>query len=146
MKSLVATLLLILCPLARTQDLVAILDIKFVKETEDVAEWMCYEENDQDCHPWAYFYLFDAKVKKIVAGDLNEKKFRILFGKHALKRGAHRNIIVTLSKLEKNKEAEYQVTEWGEEKEMYCFHQEANKKYNVRLQSSETNLNCYDKK
>ena len=146
MNKLFPFVLLLFSPLAYSQDLVAILDLKFVKETKDAAAWMCYGENDNDCHPWAYFYVFDAKVKKVISGNLTEKKIRVLFGRHALKQGRHKNVIATLSKLEKNSEAEYQILEWGTKREMYCFSSEGNKMYNVRLESSDINLKCYEQK
>ena len=146
MNKLFAFLLLLFSPLTYSQDLVAILDLEFVKETNDAAAWMCYGENDNDCHPWAYLYVFDAKVKKVISGDLTEKKIRVLFGRHALKQGRHKNVIATLSKLDKNSEAEYQILEWGTKREMYCFSGEGNKMYNVRLESSGIDLKCYEQK
>ena len=146
MTKLFTLFLILLSPLAYTQDLVAILDLKFVKKTDNAAAWMCYGENDEDCHPWAYFYIFDAKVKDVISGELNKKKIRVLFGRHALKQGRHKNVIATLSKLERGEEAEYQILEWGTKKEMYCFSGEGNKMYNVRLESSDIDLKCYEQK
>ncbi|WP_041590169.1 hypothetical protein [Teredinibacter turnerae] len=144
MKKLLALILILLSPLAYTQDLVVVLDLKFIKETEDAAAWMCYGESDEDCHPWAYFYVFEAKVKKVISGELSKNKIRVLFGRHALKKGSHKSVIATLSKLEKSKEADYQILEWGTIKEMYCFSHDENKIYNVRLESSDIDLKCYE--
>lgn len=51
MKKLFLYSTLLLSPLAYTQDIVAVLDLMFVKETEDAAAWMCYGENNDNCYP-----------------------------------------------------------------------------------------------
>lgn len=127
------------------EEIVAILDLKFEKETEDVAAWMCYGENEEDCHPWAYFYVFNAKVKEVISGELTQKQIKVIFGRHALRKGRHKNVIAKLSKLTDATYAEYQIQEWGTKKSMYCFSNEANKLYNVRLDSSKADLMCYEK-
>lgn len=131
--------------LSFAKEIVAVLDLKFEKETEDVAAWMCYGDNEDDCHPWAYFYVFNAKVKEVVSGQLKEKRIKVIFGRHALKKGNYKNVIAKLSKLTESTEAEYQIQEWGAKKNMYCFSDESNKLYNVRLESSKADLMCYEK-
>lgn len=144
-KLFVAIYFLFLSSFSFATEIVAVLDLKFEKETEDVAAWMCYGENEDDCHPWAYFYVFNAKVKEVVSGKLEEKQIKVIFGRHALKKGNHKNVIAKLSKLTESKDAEYQIQEWGTKKNMYCFSNESNKLYNVRLESSKADLMCYEK-
>ena len=111
-KLLLYIFLLSLSSLSLANEIVAILDLKFEKETEDVAVWICYGENEDDCHPWAYFYVFNAKVKEVVSGELKEKQIKVIFGRHALKKGNHKNVTAKLSKLKESTEAEYQIQEW----------------------------------
>jgi hypothetical protein len=144
-KLLLCIILLSFSSLSFANDVVAVLDLKFQKETEDVAAWMCYGENEDDCHPWAYFYVFNAEVKEVISGELKKNRITVIFGRHALKKGNHKNVIATLSKLTESTVAEYQIREWGTKKSMYCFSNEENKLYNVRLESSNADLRCYEK-
>lgn len=144
-KLLVAICFIFLSSLSSATEIVAVLDLKFEKETDDVAAWMCYGENEDDCDPWAYFYVFNANVKEVISGKLKEKQIKVIFGRHALKKGNHKNVIAKLSKLAEPKNAEYQIQEWGIKKNMYCFSHESNKLYNVRLESSKADLVCYEK-
>lgn len=146
MRRLLFYLFIIVPSVAGASEIVAVLDLKFVKETESVAAWMCYGEHEEDCHPWAYFYVFDATVQEVVTGNLTHKKIKVLFGRHALKKGRHKNIVASLSRLPGTSEADYQIVELGSIKKMYCFSDNANKLYNVRLETSKADLKCYEKK
>lgn len=145
MKKIFLYILLSIPSFTAANEIVVVLDLKFEKETEDVATWMCYDENGEDCHPWAYFYVFNARVKKVVSGELTKKKIKVIYGRHALPKGNHKNVIAILSKLTESTEAEYQIKEWGTKKNMYCFSNEANKPYNVSIEPSKTDLKCYEK-
>ena len=79
-------------------EIVAILDLKFIEDTGDTATIICFGENNEDCGVWATDYLFEAKVDKVISGELSDDRFLVLFGKHALKKKSFRNVIALLKK------------------------------------------------
>lgn len=141
-------ILLLLLPIfplfAIAEEFVAVLDLKFIDETKQAAAWMCYDEIGDNCHPWAYFYVFEARLKKAIEGEFESKKFKVLFGRHALPKRDIKNLVVTMRKLENESLADYQVLELGSKMQVYCFSGETNKLYNVRDETNQADLNCYE--
>lgn len=91
-------LFLLLSPAAMVEEIVAIIDLKFLKDTDAVASTLCFEgsEADNQCATWAAFYLFEVRVKKVVSGDPEDRKFLVWFGSHALKKGNIKNMLAKL--------------------------------------------------
>ncbi len=81
-----ASVLLLNVPGVSAEEIVAILDLKFIEETDLTAAVMCYGDDEDDCFQWAVHYLFEAKVDKVVSGNLPDKRFLVLYGSHALRK------------------------------------------------------------
>ena len=45
-------------------DLVALVDLKFLEATDKTAEVMCFGEGDSDCGVWATFYWVRCRFKR----------------------------------------------------------------------------------
>lgn len=108
---------------AEASDLVAIVDLEFIRETDRPAAVMCFGEREEDCHVWATLNLYKAKVRRVISGTESRKAVLVLFGRHALKKGNFRGVIATMNRLEATRasDPQYQMTEWGEKRELYCF-------------------------
>jgi hypothetical protein len=106
---------------ARAEDLVAIVDLKFLEETDLTAAVICFEEDQ--CDVWATHYLWEARVRKIISGTEPDRRFLVLFGVHALKQQDFSNVLATMKKLEPGAyaNARYQIQDWGEPRELVCF-------------------------
>jgi hypothetical protein len=103
------------------QDLVAVVDLEFLKETDQVAGYLCLGEDN--CFPWAHHYLWEAKIRKVISGTESEERFLVVFGAHALKKQDLQNIAAIMKKLEPGAygDARYQILEWGDERQLVCF-------------------------
>lgn len=134
---------------ATAEEIVAILDLKFIEDTGDTAAALCFGENDEDCGVWATHYLFEAKVDKVISGELPDERFLVLFGKHALKKKNFRNIIALLKKREVDdpSEPQYRISQWGEKRTMYCFDRREDDDTETDVERDDQyELNCYDQK
>lgn len=121
-RSLICVVLL-LSTSAFAEEVVAVVDLKFLKDTGETASTLCFEGQTENvsCSTWATFYLFEAQVKKVVHGNLLSRNFHVWFGAHALKEGNIRNAVVKLKPLPPEHEARYQIVALGERKRLYCF-------------------------
>ncbi|MEM8815075.1 MAG: hypothetical protein AAGE85_04570 [Pseudomonadota bacterium] len=150
MKNLPLCLVLVLAlsatsPRAHAEDVVAVLDLKFIEDTGDPARLLCLDEINDDCITWATFYLFEAKVDRVVSGDLPAKRFLVLFGRHALPEKNLRNVVALLTKLKTDdpNRPRYQVTQIGDKREVYCFDRLAGQEAEIEL-DGERPLRCFD--
>lgn len=141
----IVLLFLLLSPVTLAEEVIAVVDLKFLKETGKVASTLCFEGGDieNDCTTWATFYLFEARVKKVVSGEPRARKFHVWFGRHALRKGNIKNMVAKLKPLPQENEVDYQVIEWGERKELYCFGADENESYNTNIELQGTNMQCY---
>ena len=130
---------------AVAEEVVAVVDLKFLKDTSEASSTLCFEEVNEgnDCATWATFYLFEARVKKVVSGKLSGRKFRVWFGVHALKKGDIKNMVAKLRPLPPEHEAEYQIVAWGEKRELFCFEAKERETYNTNIEPEGTNMQCY---
>ena len=134
---------------ATAEEIVAILDLKFIEDTGDTAAVLCFGENDEDCGAWATYYLFEAKVDKVLSGDLPSDRFLVLYGQHALKKKNFRNVIALLKELEvdDSSEPKYRISQWGEKRTMYCFDQREDDETSIDVDRNDRfSLNCFDQK
>jgi ketosteroid isomerase-like protein len=110
--------------LAADDPLVAVVDLKFLKETEQVTAIMCYglaEDGEGDCHPWAYGYLWEARLRRTISGKPAGKTFLVLYGRHALPNKDLRGVVGKFSRLEGGTDgAQYQMVRAVEGKPA-CF-------------------------
>ena len=108
---------------AGAEQIVAMLDLKFIEDTGETASLVC--DGVDDCYVYATHYLFDAKVDKVISGDLPDKRFRVQYGTHALRKKNFRNVVALLKKQESGgqgqEEAQYVIEQWGEKLKLYCF-------------------------
>lgn len=114
---------LALSGVTRGEELIAIVDLKYLKETEQVVATMCIGE---ECFPWAHGYLFEARVRKVINGDLpegaNQAKFLVLYGHHAMRTADVRGVVAKLRKLTDGIDgAQYQIADTGTDGGKYCF-------------------------
>jgi hypothetical protein len=95
---------------------VADVDLKFVRVTDLPAAYICFDEEQKQCDVYAVYYLWEATLRQQNSGDALPKKFRVLFGNHALLRedfrlvGAH---IIRSERL-KTRKALYEITKVGD--------------------------------
>lgn len=105
--------------LAQEDELVAIVDLRFLKETEQVVAVMCF---DDDCGPSAYGYLYEATVRKVVNGHAPRNKFLVIYGRHAMRKNNVRGLAARFNKLTDNPDgAEYQIVRTAYEGQPTCF-------------------------
>jgi len=123
-RSLIACLLALgssAC-LAQTDDLVAVVDLQYLKETGQVTAIMCYGDSPEDCDPWAHGYLFEARVRKVIHGQAPKKKFLVLYGRHAMRKQDLRGVTGRFSKLVDGTDgAEYQLAATAIDAHPTCF-------------------------
>lgn len=145
--SLLALLSLSVFNLACATDLVAIVDLKFLKETDKTAAVMCFGDKDEDCAVWATHNLYRATIRKVIHGKESRKTMLVLYGRHAMKKTNMRGVIATLSRLEPTDDtgAEYRVAEVGEEREFFCFRRWPEDTQGFELKGADDeSLTCYD--
>ena len=148
-RSGLTALFLLAAPYAPAEEIVAVLDLKFIEDTGDTAVVFCFGEDDEDCGTWATYYLFEARVDKIISGDLPDKRFLVIYGKHALKKRNFRNVIALLKRREGDdpSEPQYRITQWGEKRKMYCFDRREDEGTEIDVERNyQHKLNCYDQK
>lgn len=129
---------------ATAEDFVAIVDLKFLKETDQVAAVLCLGMTDDDCFPWAHHYLWEAKVRKVIRGTNTEKRFLVLHGRHALKKKDLRGVIALMKPLEEASPtgARYQLFA-GEKREHFCFDKIHAEGAPIKLSDGERPLGCF---
>jgi len=125
------------------EELVAVVNLKFLKDTGDTAVNICFGEAHEDCSQWASFYLYEAKVKKVLSGEFPSNKFKVIYGRHALKKKNLKNVVVSLGELKESNEADYVVIERGWPRKMYCFSGEYNES-NVKQITEGEHLKCFE--
>ncbi len=116
--SLAVLLMMVLSSPARAEDLVAVVDLKFLEDTGRTASVLCLGENPGDCVAWSTLYLYEARVRKVLSGTESRTKLRVIQGAHALAQSNIRRLVAVLRKLESSDPsgADYQVVRWGEER------------------------------
>lgn len=127
------------------EEIIAKLDLKFIKDTGKTAGVLCYGDNEEDCHEWSTFYLYEAKVKKILSGNLPVNKFTVIYGRHALRKNNHSSVIVRLNKLSADGDAQYQILELGQSFELVCFHSPESSLFSDQLELNNEKLKCAEK-
>ena len=130
-------------------DLVAVVDLKFVKATDQPASLMCFGDRNEDCAVWATLNVYRARVRKVLMGAEPRRTFFVLFGKHALKEIDFRNVPVIMNKIEAKtgKDPQYQILDWAEELKVFCFPKREDDKSGFELKKDgEQPLTCYDAK
>lgn len=112
---------MLISPRSGAEEIVAVLDLKFVENTGEPGGYICFD--DDECDVWSEYYLFEASVDKVISGDLPEKKFFVLYARHNLGEKNLRNVVALLKEREPGEfsAAKYQITHTGQEREMYCF-------------------------
>ena len=129
-RYITALLLMSMAASVRAEEFVAIVDLKFIQTTELTAVVQCFGDKEEDCDVWATLYVFEATVRKKIKGEPPAKKFRVLYGHHALPEADIRGVVALVHKMECEDEkncdrsagggAEYQL-KWGESRKLYCF-------------------------
>jgi hypothetical protein len=105
------------------EELVAVVDLKFLRETDETAAVLCLGEEESDCGVWATHYLWRATVRKVYAGAEVERHFLVLYGRHALRKKDIREMTVVMKRLKENAPfgARYQVVDLGIRQKLLCF-------------------------
>lgn len=145
MKKIIVIFAVLFSNYCLSEELIAKLDLKFIKDTGKTAGVLCYGDNEDDCHEWSTFYLYEAKVKKVLSGNLPIKKFTVIYGRHALRKNNHSNVIVRLNKLPANEDAQYQILEFGQNFELVCFQSPESSLFSEPLELNNEKLKCAEK-
>lgn len=136
---------MLISPRLCAEEIVAILDLKFIENTGEPGGYICFD--DDECGVWAVFYLFEASVDEVISGDLPEKKFLVLYARHALREKNFRNVVALLKEREPDdiSAAKYQITHTGQVREMYCFTRRDDEEVDTDVVlNDQHSLNCYD--
>lgn len=145
MKKIIAIVAVLFSSFCHSEELIAKLDLKFIKDTGKTAGVMCYGDNEEDCYTWSTFYLYEAKVKRIVSGNLPENKFTVIYGRHALRKNDHKGVVVRLNKLLTDADAQYQISEFGKNHDLVCFQSVESKSFSADLKLGNEKLKCAEK-
>lgn len=145
MKKVIVILAVLFSSCCLAEELIVTLDLKFIKDTGKVAGVLCYGDNEEDCHEWSTFYLYEAKVKKVLNGNLPENKFTVIYGRHALLKNNHKSVIVRLNKLPADGDAQYQILEFGQNLELVCFQSPESSIFSEQLELNNEELKCAEK-
>ncbi|MEM9403546.1 MAG: hypothetical protein AAGA44_13800 [Pseudomonadota bacterium] len=143
----IAFLVLSTSPLAVADEVVAIVDMEFVEETEIVAAVLCFGDDESDCGPWAHYYVFRATPTRVLRGELPDEPFLVVLGRHALKKQDLYDFVAMLDKWEADEPAgvEYRVSGWGERLQMYCFDRRDGDEYELAVElDGGDQLKCFD--
>jgi hypothetical protein len=106
--------------LAQPQELVAVVDLKFLKATELVVVVTCLVEDE--CYPTAYGNLFEAQLRKKISGEWPKKKFLVIYGAYARKGEILRGVTGRFSALTDGIEgAKYQIVDTAVDGDLACF-------------------------
>ena len=122
-------ILCILCVLAAPpataadDQIIAVIDLKFIRDTGEAAALMCFGDEDSDCTVWATHHLWEARVREVLAGVETKRKFNVLYGLHALSTRSKRRVTAVLQKLRPDDPtgARYQILAIGRRQELLCF-------------------------
>ena len=136
---------MLISPRLDAEEIVAILDLKFIENTGEPGGYICFD--DDECDVWAVFYLFEASVDEVISGDLPDKKFLVLYARHALREKNFRNVVALLKEREPDEfsAAKYQIAHTGQEREMYCFTRREDEEVDTDVILNDQHpLNCYD--
>ncbi|MCO1337061.1 hypothetical protein MO867_22310 [Microbulbifer sp. OS29] len=120
MKILIVELFLLLTSFASAEELVVIGNLEFLKDTEITSSEICYEDDEESCHPWATFYLYKMEVVASVDERVTRKQFNVIYGRHALMKNDIHSVKVSLKELPVGNKfgASYQVIEIHEAPEL----------------------------
>src|ERR1043165_3631879 len=91
---------------------VADVDLKFVRVTDLPASYICFDDEQQQCGVYAVYYLWEATVRRQNSGDPLPKRFKVLFGTHALLKENFRLLGARIIRSDrmKNSKALYEIT------------------------------------
>jgi hypothetical protein len=108
---------------AEQADLLAVVDLIFVRESDQTALNKCSGDEKSACDVWATYYLWEARVRRVLAGVETEKRFMVLFGRHSLVKRNRRRVTVAMKRLEPGSEsgARYEVIATGSPQQLLCF-------------------------
>jgi hypothetical protein len=107
----------------KREEVVALVDLQFLKVTDVTASVLCLTDKEEDCFVYGTHYLWRARVRKVISGDLREKSFLVLYGRHALLEKNIRGMTAVLRRLEPDAPfgAHYQVVGVGVPQKLLCF-------------------------
>jgi hypothetical protein len=108
---------------ALAEVLVAKVNLKFIEDTGITASYMCLDDAGKECVAWATFYLYEARVREVIAGTETRSKFLVLYGAHALGQKSIRGVVAAMEPRPSDRKphADYQVLQMTDAQKMYCF-------------------------
>jgi hypothetical protein len=131
------------------QETVAFIDMKFMQDTGKTGAVMCDDRGD-NCQRWAGLYVFEVRVRQVLAGDEPPRKFIATFSKHALKQGNFKRVMARPEKLDKpnaDTGATYHIRDWAWPRELYCFRQMPDAKTGeYKVEKEGEHFGCYELK
>jgi len=91
---------------------VADVDLKFIRVTDLPAAYICFDDEQQQCGVYAVYYLWEATLRRQNSGDPLPRRFRVLFGNHALLKEDFRLLGARIIRSDrmKNSKALYEIT------------------------------------
>jgi hypothetical protein len=139
--------LLSLLPVARAAEpppeLIAVVDLRYIKKTNIVATTVCYGE---ECFPWSDHYLWEAKIRKVLKGTRPKGRVLVLHGRHALLKRDLKDLVVALEPIDpkNNLGASYKVTQVAGRLNLACFPDETGLPTNRVIEPGRGESNCID--
>lgn len=126
-------------------DLVALVDLEFIRKTDKTAAVMCFGDTEDSCGVWATFYLYKARIRRVISGTELRKTVLVLYGRHSLLEKDFRGVHASMIKLEENdeKEPQYQITSWGAKRELVCFPRREDDEEGLEVRDGEDSSTCY---
>ena len=120
MRKLLTLTLFLLATFANAENEIKVrANHEFLLDTGKESGRLCFGKTD--CSTWSTFYLFNAKVEKVILGVEPNSSFKVIYGQHALLKQNLNSVVVTLKKLKVDNEfnAKYQVirVEFGSNEE-----------------------------
>jgi hypothetical protein len=106
---------------------------------------MCFGDTEDSCGVWATFYLYKARIRRVISGTEPRKTVLVLYGRHALLEKDFRRVYASMIKLEANDEndPQYQITSWGAKREVVCFPRREDDREGLGVGNGEDSSTCY---
>ncbi len=105
----------------RAEQSVAVLDLKFIEDTGEPGVYLCL--GNDECSVYGTVYVFEAKVQKLISGNLPRQPFLLVYSQHALKKESFDDVVALVERrtADSVSTAGYKMVQWGRKRNLFCF-------------------------